>query len=154
MELGPTPPIISESLEPPEPKAWLYETLDKKSEVLRRKTPDAQLEEYRHRVQPIWESPLFGWGDVESYANDAVHAEQDMVTVRVDKCAEMLIAEVQSTNDGQAVTNQLLDELAALRLFVNRGRSGQGYFDKPNWWNRNDDIDPALMLMRSARTRR
>ena len=80
----------------------------------------------------------------------AVQAEQDRVTIHLDNLAQLLQSRLDC-EDCVKLANEVLDKLAALRKSVNRGRAGQGYWDKPNWWDR--DADPALMLMRQARSK-
>ena len=143
MKFGPTPPLVSEEIEKPEPIAWLYETADRRREALVFKTPDAQLEEYRLKCQQIYESELFGLGSLESYAQNAVQAEQDRILPFVEECANILTPHRDGDDDCARLANQVLHELAQLRRLVSRGSgSGErGGEKEPLWWWTESDIE-------------
>ena len=154
--LMPNPPLLSSEIEPPEILGWFHKLSGFLGEAVTITREPLTSEQYaRYAVTATVESgQAVSLANSERFAMHAVHAEQDLVTARLDHCAELVASHINEDENCKKLANEILDELATLRKLVNRGRAGQGFWDKPNWWNRTEDIDPALMLMRSARARR
>ena len=149
-------PLLSSEIEPPEILGWFHKLssfLGETVTITRNPLTHEQLASYE-KTGTVVSGQAVSLGDSERFAMNAVFAEQDLVTTKLDHCAEIVASHLNENENCNKLANEVLDELAALRNLVNRGRSGQGFWDKPNWWNRTEDIDPALMLMRSARARR
>lgn len=149
-------PLLNSEIEPPKILGWFHKLssfLGEAVTITRNPLTYEQLASYE-KTGTVASGQAVSLVDSERFAIDAVLAEQDLVTFRLDKCAEIIAFHLKENENCNKLANEILDELAALRNLVNRERSGQGFWDKPNWWNRSEDIDPALILMRNARARR
>ena len=148
-------PLLNSEIEPPEILGWFHKLssfLGEAVTITRNPLTYEQLASYE-KTGTVASGQAVSLVDSERFATNAVLAEQDLVTLRLDQCANIVASHLNENENCNKLANEILDELAALRNLVNRGRSGQGFWNKPNWWNRTEDIDPALMLMRNARAR-
>lgn len=149
-------PILNLTIDQPKVLGWFYQVsgfLGDTVTISRSPLPYEKVSSFE-KVGTVTSGQAVSLNDANSFATSAVFAEQDLVTEHLDKIAAALNFRTGLSDESKQLANDVLDELASLRKLVNRGRAGQGFWDNPNWWNRGDEVDPALMLMRSALLRR
>jgi hypothetical protein len=140
MDIGPTPPLVSKTLDTPTPSAWLTRTSSGHLGVSTMSNSEERRRAYGYNA---YEEELFSFDDLNGFARSAVQAEQDLIQSLIEKLANVVTPHCKVEDACGKLANETLIELAELRRLVTRGRGSEihGGEKEPSWWWSENDTE-------------